>query len=121
MKVAVFAFLCVCSVVDAAYQELPPPPVIQYRPKTEANRTTIATDIHKEMQDLDNQIQKLYQDKSNIQVKAESATQLANSLLDQYHQQVELAQQYQQQMQSVDDKIGNLVRKKADLSKELRK
>src|SRR5690349_12896352 len=120
MKYFIIIVLCTITTLEAAYQQVPPPPVIQYKPKYEPGRTS-TEEIRKQMAEIDYKIQKLYQDKSDYQVKSESATQLANSLLDQYHDQVNQAQRYQQQSQTIDSQIATLVQKKADLSKELKR
>lgn len=107
--------------VHAAAQDTQPQPVIQYRPKSGPAPVAGDADFYKKMSDIDNQILKLSKDRDGLRVKAESAAEMAESLLQQYHDELDLQQKYQQQMQTVDDQIAQLVRQKVDVSNRLKK
>lgn len=106
--------------LQAAYQEPPPKPVIQYRPQGQKNITT-DEELRKQMNSLDAEIQLLIQERQNLRTKADRTQAEADEILNQYQQKVDEQRRYESQMQQKSDNISQLVRKKADISRQLKK
>jgi uncharacterized membrane protein YccC len=98
-----------------------PTPVIQYRPDAPRDLTSYDTETRSQMTDIDKQIQKLTADREAIRAKSTASSLEAKELLAQYQQLIDIEQNYQQQMQSLDDNVTQLVRRKAELAKQLKK
>lgn len=123
VKYVVLVALCCgeLACLHAAYQDAPPAPVVQYKPQGQKNLTTVDADLRKQMGNIDQQIQQLTSDREELRLKAQKAGEEANRLMEQYHEILSLQQSYQQEMQKRDDSIAQLVRQKANISKQIKK
>lgn len=121
-KIVFLALTCgEISSLHAAYQEAPPPPVVQYKPQGQKNLTTVDSDLRKQMNTIDQQIQQLTADREELRLKAKKAGDVAENLMQQYQEELAFQQSCQQEMQKKDDAIAQLVRKKSDISKQIKK
>lgn len=114
--------LCMCLVTSSLFafdKDMPPQTVIQNRPDTLPNTTP--NDIRNQMADIDNKIQQITNDREALRVKANAAQTEAKALLEQYQEQINIQQNFQHQMQSMDDNISQLVRQKATLAVQQKK
>jgi chromosome segregation ATPase len=102
-------------------KKAPPTSIIENRPEFQKNLQSANSDMHKQLADLDEQIQKYANDREALSQKAATAKNTAESLLQQYHDQQDIQQKYQQQMQTLDGNIAQLVNKKAEISRQLKK
>lgn len=121
-KIVLLALSCGgISGLYGAYQEAPPQPVVQYKPQGQKNLTTVDADLRKQMGNIDQQIQQLTNDREELRLKAAKAGDAAERLMQQYHEELSFQQSCQREMQKKDDAISQLVRKKADISKQIKK
>ena len=118
--VAVLSFTNVQASFEDA-KKAPPTSIIQNRPQFQKNLPSGDVDKHKQLADIDEQIQKYANDRQALSQKAAVAKKYADSLLQQYNDQVNMQQQYQQQMQILDGNISQLVNKKAEISRQIKK
>ena len=116
--------LCMCVVTSSLFaldKDMPPQSVIQYRPDAPRNLTSYDSQTRGQMADIDNKIQQIINDREALRAKANAAQTEAKALLEQYQEQINIQQNYQHQMQSMDDNISELVRQKANLANQLKK
>lgn len=121
-KQLLIASLALIGALDGA-PTLPQQPtdIIQYRPEAPRNLTSYDTQTRNQMQNIDTQIVNLTNEREGFRQKSETAAQQADRLLQEYQSQVAIQQNYQREMQTIDDKISQLVKKKADLAVQMRK
>ena len=109
------------QMLEAAYQEPPAKPVIQYRPQRPDKLPTSDEVWRKQLTEIDREIHQLAAEREDLRGKAENASQMAESLLERYQEEIERQKRFQNDMQTIDDKIAGLVRKKEETAKRLKK
>ena len=113
--------LCFSNSAWAIYNDdQQPQPIIQYKPKPPAQPITGAEDLKRQAADIDRQIQELTGERENSRQKAVNTKAQADEVLSEYNRLLDQVQKYQLEMQQNDDSIAELVRKKAEISKQIK-
>jgi len=118
---SVIFFGCTTCGLQAVDSSAVPTPIIQNRPNAPRDLTSYDSELRKQMTDIDVKIQKLTENREALRAKVDNNSILLKSLQEQYQEQVNLQQNFQLQMQGIDDTITQLVRRKAEIAKQMRK
>ncbi len=118
---SVILFGCTSYSLQAVDSTEVPTAIMPNRPNAPRDLTSYDTELRKQMADIDLQIQKLTESRQAMRAKADNNSLLLKSLQEQYQEQVNLQQNFQLQMQGVDDNITQLVRRKAEIARQMKK
>lgn len=116
-----FLFLCLpCAVWSDYYDNQKPRTIIQGRPTPPSEPIISSQNLRNQMADLDKQIQQLAGERESYRQKASEIKTEADAALSEYHRLLDAQRQYELDMQQRDDSIAELVRKKAEISRQIK-